>query len=174
MIIFNVLVHFSGALALFSGFFVYAFKKRSHILICKSTSDLLWMINYFIQEKYSAGGVSFVCVCRGIIFYNNIKLSRTLKVFLLYLFMLLTVAVSVVPVILGDESLIALLPMLGSIIAVYAFYQTNALKIRKLGILSSFPWLIYSLLIQNWFSAINSAIQILIGLFKLIYDYNND
>lgn len=159
-----------GFVALAEGLFVYAFKKRQHILICKSTSDFLWMLNYILLGSYSAAMVSLICTCRGLVFYNNDRYKPIVKKVLLFIFLCLTVIPPLIPIICGKENSIALLPIIGSVIAVIGFYQRDAKRVRLLGIIGTAPWLIYTLLVANYFSALNSAVQMTIGITRIIYD----
>ncbi len=157
-----------GAVALIIGFIMYVFKSRGLILIFKGISDLLWASNYLLSEMYVACIVSVICVARSIVFFFRDKRTDKQNTAWLIVFLILVFFSPCYDIFVMKKEAYVLLPAIGSIIAVFAFYQKKASMVRLLGVISSVPWLIYTIVYFNLTATLNSAIQITVGTIMAI------
>ncbi len=167
----EIIAQVLGGIALVIGFLMYIFKSRGLILIFKGISDLLWASNYLLSQMYVACIVSVICVIRSIVFYFRDKRSDKQNTAWLIVFLILVFLSPCYDIFVLKKQAYVLLPAIGSIIAVFAFYQKKPNMVRLLGIISSVPWLIYTIVYFNLTAVLNSGIQITVGLVTLIVVY---
>lgn len=152
-----------GIVALIIAFLIFAFKSRGLILIFKAISDTLWATNYILKGQYVACIVSVICILRGIVFFFRDKRTDKQNTAWLIVFLVLVAFSPAYDIFVLHKPLYILLPSIGSVVAVFAFYQKKASMVRLLGVLGCVPWLIYTIVDWNLMPTLNSGIQILIG-----------
>ena len=152
-----------GIVELIIAFLIFAFKSRGLILIFKAISDTLWATNYILKGQYVACIVSVICILRGIVFFFRDKRTDKQNTAWLIVFLVLVAFSPAYDIFVLHKPLYILLPSIGSVVAVFAFYQKKASMVRLLGVLGCVPWLIYTIVDWNLMPTLNSGIQILIG-----------
>ena len=145
-------------------FFIFSARKRSTILLCKFTGDIVWFFHYLFIGATSGAAMNIVNMLREIIFYNKGKKWATSR-FWLFLF----VALNLISSLLTWEGPLSLLPMLGSSCTVVSFWCTKPLHIRLVAIPGQSLWLLYGILHFSPTSIISNTISLIsigVGLYK--------
>ena len=156
-----------GILLAVVGFFVYFAKTRRGILSAKLILDIGYAIQQSMVGAYTGALINGISVFREIVFYHRDTKKWARPIFWLYFFIALT---GVSPI-LTWAGPISLLPAVGSIAAVIAFYCRNPHHTRLIGLVSLTLWLIYCIVIPNYGVLLTTAIQIISAILGLIRDY---
>ena len=154
-----------GVVGIAMSFFIYIARKRSSILLCKFSSDVIWALHYFLIGAYSGCALNVLAMARETVFYNKHKKWASSR-FWLYLFVGLTLFFGSVITWDGPASL---LPAIGSVCAVISFWCTKPINIRLLAIPAQGLWIIYNVIYLSRPGAISSSLSLLsvfLGLFR--------
>ena len=149
------------------GIYVFYAKTRRRILISKLVCDIGFCIQQILLGAATGALIQAIAACREVVFYHRHSKKWASYRFWLYLF----VALMGLSPILTWAGPISLLPAIGSIVAVFAFYCEQPHHIRILGLLATIPWFVYSVILSNYGIALNTAFQIVSALLGLVRDY---
>ena len=149
-----------GAIATVIGFFIYYSATRERILIFKFVSDALWFLNLLFLGGYTGAILNLIGMCRETVFYNRGKRAFADCPIWLPLFLIVTAISPIHSLVSGNEGLYALLPAVGSMLAVIAFYQKKPSHTRCIGFFSQLLWLIYAIFILNYSSIVCNSVMI--------------
>jgi len=111
--------------------------------------------------------INAIAIGREFVFFHRDKRKWASHKFWLWFFVAI-IGLSPLLTWAGTESL---LPMAGSIVAVFAFYNRNPHTIRKLGIVTHLLWLIYTIIVFNIGGIMTNVIQICAAIYGLIIDH---
>lgn len=150
-----------GVIATVEGFFIYYNSTREKILTFKFISDALWLINLLCLGGYTGAILNLIGMGREVVFYNRDKRKFASSPLWLPLFLVITAISPMVSLISGREGWYAILPALGSMAAVIAFYQRRPAMTRVVGFFSQVLWLIYACFILNYSSIVCNIILII-------------
>lgn len=157
-----------GILGIGMSFFIYIVRKRSSILLCKFTSDVIWAIHYILIGAYTGAALNILAMVRETVFYNKEKKWASSK-FWLYLFCTLTMLSGF----LTWQGPTSLLPAVGSVCAVISFWCTKPINIRLLAAPAQGLWTIYNIVHRSVTGGISSGLSllsVLIGLARDIHE----
>ena len=149
------------------GFFIYYAKTRRGILCAKLVSDIGYTIQQFMIGASTGAIINVIAILREIVFYHRQDKKWASHRFWLYLFIFL-MGIAPICTWIGPVSL---LPAIGSIASVVAFYCAEPRHTRMLAIFSMVPWFIYSYIIPNYGNLLSITIQFIAAVLGLIRDY---
>lgn len=135
LIIGNIL----GYIAVASGLIIFISVKRSRILALKIVSDSLFLIHEVCLALYSGAALHGIAVLRSLIFYQRGRRKWADHPFWLILFILLTL----ISPILTWAGPISLLPAIGSVVCVFAYYVKSTWMLRIFSFVGEGLWLLY-------------------------------
>lgn len=153
-----------GIVAIVEGFFIFLSSKRERILIFKFISDILWVINLFLLGAYTGALLNGIAMGRETVFYNRDKRKWASSWIWLAFFLTVTAISPMYSLISGKEGWYAILPALGSMAAVVAFYSRRPALTRYIGFFANGLWMIYNIICRNVTASISSAILISSGI----------
>ena len=159
-----------GAIAIIEGFMIYFTKSKENILLFKFISDFLWFVNFICTGGWTGAILNLIGMCREAVFSQRGKRKLFSGNIWLWLFLILSVISPTVSLLNGSEGLWSILPALGSVIAVIAFYHNNATYTRIIGLVAQVLWLIYSIGINNFSSAVCNIVLIISAVAGIIRD----
>ncbi len=162
-----------GIITVFIGFLTYIQKTRKNILKVKILTDAISVPQNFLLNATSGGILCAIAVFRGIVFYYKGEKKWASFKFWLYIF----AALMLFSPFISGQGLLGFLPGIGSVLAVFGFYNSNPQVTRLLAGLGTVLWLIYAVIMGNIGSTINSAITIVsvvIGLIKGVINKKNE
>lgn len=149
------------------GIYVFYAKTRRAILISKLVCDIGYCIQQIMLAAPTGALIQGIAAFRETVFYHRSSKKWASYRFWLYLFVVL---MGVSPI-LTWAGPISLLPAIGSIVAVFAFYCEQPYHTRILGLLATIPWFIYSILMTNYGIALTTGFQIVSAVLGLVRDY---
>lgn len=150
-----------GTLGIVISVILYAGKTRTHILVCKLISDVLWFTNYILLGAYTGAVLNLIAIGRESVFYNRGRRKWADSRVWLYVFILLTFLSPAMEFWkIGGFAWIPLLPATGSVLAVISFYSRRPWVMRWFGFGAQIFWISYGILIWNPTAVISSALTI--------------
>ncbi len=155
-----------GIIVAIIGFFTYIPRKRGTILLMKASTDTLGVIQQIIIGAYTGAGITAIAVLRGLVFFNRGRKKWADNKFWLWFFV---IVIGLTPIFTwaGPASL---LPMAGSVIMVFGFYNMNPHYTRIIALLGHGLWLIYTIVVFNIGAIIQNAVYITAAIVGLIMD----
>ncbi len=150
-----------GAVAVAESFLIFLSNKRERILIFKLISDALWVVNLLLVGGYTGALLNVIGVGRGIVFYYRDKKKWASTLLWPILFIAVTAISPVATLISGKEGWYAILPAIGSIVAVISFYSRLPNFTRYTSFLANGLWLIYNIIIRNYSGIVAGVILLL-------------
>ena len=150
-----------GVVAIIEGFFIYYSAKRERMLIFKFISDALWLCNLLLLGGITGAILNVISMLRETVFYFRDKRRFANSIFWPILFMLAAAVSPVLSLVSGKESWYAVLPALGSMVAVLAFYQRRPGLVRLFGSFSQSMWLLYAIFMLNYSSIVCNTVLLL-------------
>ena len=149
------------------GFFIYLAKTRKGILIAKLTCDAGYCIQQLMLGATTGALINCIAIFRDVVFYYRNDKKWAGHRFWLYFF---AVVMGLTPV-LTWMGPVSLLPAVGSVVAVFAFYCQKPQHTRILSLGAMIPWMLYAFLITNYGLMLTTIIQIVSAVLGLIRDY---
>lgn len=147
-------------------FFIYFSRKRNQILAAKLICDALNVVQQAMIGALTGSIINGVAIFREVVFYNRNRKKWASHRFWLYLFIAFMGAAPL----LSWAGYISLLPAVGSIIAVVAFYVDSPKATRAIGLTSQFFWLAYVIFTRNYGAILSNAVLIVSAVAGLIRD----
>lgn len=153
-----------GIVAIIEGFFIFLSSRRERILIFKFISDVLWVVNLLCLGAYTGALLNGIAMGRETVFYNRDKRKWASSWLWLVFFLTVTAISPMYSLISGKEGWYAILPALGSMAAVVAFYSRRPALTRYIGFFANGLWMIYNVICHNVTASISSVILISSGV----------
>ena len=150
-----------GGIAVAESFLIFLSNKRERILIFKLISDALWVVNLILVGGYTGALLNVIGVGRGIVFYYRDKKKWASTLLWPILFIVVTAISPIATLISGREGWYAILPAIGSIVAVISFYSRRPNFTRYTSFLANGLWLVYNILISNYSGIVAGVILLL-------------
>ena len=154
-----------GLAALVLGISIYQTNKRKTMLLLGMTACLLWSVHFFLLGAVTGASMNLIDTGRSFAFYKN-KPTKRNRWILWFFISLVTLAT-----LLTWQGIISILPLSGSVIGSIAYWQKKPKYIRRLGFMTSPPWLVYNV-ISGSYPGI--AVEILKMTSNLIGQYRFD
>ena len=161
----NTAAQILGIIGICLSFFIYIVRRRSSILLCKFTSDVIWEAHYLLIGAYSGAALNILAMARQTVFYNKAKKWASSR-FWLFLFVTLTMLSGF----FTWEGPSSLLPSVGSVCAVISFWCTRPIHIRLLAVPAQALWTVYNILHHSLTGGISSGLSLLSVLIGLTQD----
>ena len=155
-----------GIIGIAVSFFIYIARKRSTILLCKFSCDVIWAAHYFLIGAWSGAALNVLAMARETVFFNKRKKWASSRLWM-YLFAGLTLLSGI----LTWEGPTSLLPAVGSVCAVISFWCTKPVNIRLLAIPAQGLWIIYNVIHRSIPGGISSGLQLLSVMLGLARDF---
>ena len=157
-----------GALGILANCIIYQQKSGKGLLLCKLTSDVLWLLHYLFLGAYSAAAVALIGGFREFAFYKQNKKPKK-NVFYFYLFIAVTVASAVIT----WKGAASLLPALAAIISIVSFWRAVPALSRILAYPVSLLMLSYDLTCGSFVGIINEILTIAATTFAIVCAVRN-
>ena len=162
----NIIATIIGVLATIIFVSSYQLKKRNHIIICNTSSRILYVIQYLLLGAFSGAVLDVVGVFAAMIAQK--KNSPFIKKFFI------PVVIVVNSIIIGAglilyKTPIDILPIVGVIFQIGAFWMTKEKHIRIISLLSCPFWFSYNFISGAYGSClgdVTSFISITVAIFR--------
>ncbi len=143
----EIVAQLFGYMGIFMATLIYLQKTHKRLVFMKFTSDLFWLLHYFLIGAYTGGFISIIALCRSLVFINDDKKWAKSKLWLM-LFIVLGIC-STAFTWAGPKSLLA---MCASITAIISYWQPSPRVSRIL----AFPISIF----MGSYGALNGSIPV--------------
>lgn len=162
-----------GYVAIAESFLIYISKTRRKMVMLKLIDDILWLVSYLLTGAYTGAILCAVGVGREIVFYNRDRSRVCASMLWLPFFIAVTLISPAASMISGAEDAHALLPAIGSVLAVIQFYESSPVVMRRLGFPAQTLWLLYTIYHHNTAGIVGNVILLLsavVGEVRMQYD----
>ena len=122
-------------------------------------ASLLWTVHFFLLGAVTGASMNLIDAGKCFVFYRNKPAKRNR--WMLWFF----ISVAMLATALTWQGIISLLPLSGSALGSVAYWQKKPKYIRRIGFMSSPPWLVYNV-ISGSYPGI--AVEILIMTSNLV------
>ena len=125
-------------------------KEKRSILFMQIFSYIMFTSHYYLLNGLTGAMCNFLCLVAFIIIYIFDKYKFKNKKLLIYSLIPFLVIISLITY----ENIFSLFPIVASIITIASFVSNDENKIRQVGIISVFCWLIYAIVYKSYISII--------------------
>lgn len=163
----NIYAQIFGLIALILLFISYQQKNKQKFLYIQIFANIFYAIQYFLLFALSAMISSIISIIRTVIFHNNEKKGKTNSIFLLLFFELIFIIFGV----FTYNKIYSIIPIFCACLYTFGIWQKNLKIIYVIGIVISFLWGYYSLVVGAYISIISSCVELFastLGLVKII------
>ena len=155
-----------GLLLSVVGFFIFYSKTRRGILTAKLISDVGYLVQQLMIGAVTGALINIIAIFREIVFYKSVDKKWASHRIWLYIFIVLMGAAPI----LTWMGPVSLLPAIGSVVSVIAFYCREPQHTRIIGLAAMMPWFVYCTIIPNYGILLSMSIQLVAAVLGLIRD----
>ena len=166
----ELLGHLCGYIATFGAIFLFLSTKRDRILLCKITTDILWILNMLFLGLYTGFLLNVIHVTSSIVFYYRDKKKWASSPVWCFVFL---AAILISPV-FSWAGWISLIPTLGSFISTIGYYSKSAKLMRFAAFPAQGLWLTYACIEHNTSSMICNIFLLLSAIIGTIRHFSID
>lgn len=148
-----------GVLALLLVIYSYQGKNRIIILDRQLWSSVLFIFHFVLLSAWTGVAMNAIVVARNWIFAKKDTEKWATSVWWVVLF----IALSVGALFFTWEGLVSLLPMSAVIVGIYARWQEKPSQIRFLGLVGTFLWLPYTLIVHSYAGTLTQLV-LMVGI----------
>ena len=139
------------------------FKKKEHILITQIGASICYLIVYVIKGAWSGVCVEILEELKNIIFIKIEKNKKKIPLYVLMIFIILLVSVSI----LFYDGPLSLLPLLINILLFVSTYFKNPKYIRYTMIIAGLLWGIYNIYVEAYIICIGNLLEIVSAIISI-------
>ena len=132
--------------------------KRKVLLLANVVINLLLAASYFCLKGYSGAVCSLICVAVVAVFYFKEKIRKHIWIPILF-----SIAFIVFGIITW-QNLASIIPVIGNIILVIAFWCDNEPTIKSLIAVVAALWIVYNIIIRSYFGIIGQSLSFLFNI----------
>ncbi len=145
-----------GLVAMLVSFVIYQQSNRGRMVFWKLVTDVLWATHFFLIGGLTAALTTAMAISREIVFYNKDK--KWGKSPLWAVLFVLTFAAAAA---LTWEDVFSLLPSCGSIIATFAYWQSDSKRAKILLVPTAICMFVYNLYNCSYAGVANEVITLI-------------
>lgn len=139
------------------------FKKKEHILTTQIGASICYLIVYVIKGAWSGVCVEILEELKNFIFIKIEKNEKKIPLYVLIIFILLLVSVSII----FYDGPLSLMPLLINILLFTSTYFKNPKYIRYTMIIAATLWGIYNIYVGAYIICIGNALEIVSALISI-------
>lgn len=140
--------------------YVGVLKSKKSILIVQTIDLGLFVVSNIILKGFTGAIISFFSAVRNILCYKN-KLNLLAK-------WALTLVMIGMPALIGDLTLMSLLPVSAAILYLWCMNTQDVVKFKGLIVVTLIAWLFYDLYILSYTSALFDFISVAANIVAII------
>ena len=149
----NWLVDGLGILGIITTIIVYQQKTQKRLLIWKLTTDMIWIMHYWLLGAYSAIAITVVAIMRSIVFLNAEHHRWAQSKYWLLVFLAASIALSL----LAWQNAYSALMLFSSVLCIIGYWLGRPFMTRLLSIPSATSSLIYNIVYHSREGVVSSA-----------------
>lgn len=140
------------------------FKKKKHILLSQIGASLCYLIVYVIKGAWSGAAIEVLEELKDISFIQIEKKKKKIPFLVLFVFLSLLVAVSII----FYDGPFSLLPLIINVLLFTSTYFKNPKYIRWTMLFSGILWSIYNLSLGAYIILIGNVLEVISAIISLI------
>lgn len=160
----NIVAQVIGLLAIISYAISPHAKTKKRVLVFHLISSILYALQYFLLNAFSAMITNTVGAVKCYVFYLYEKKGKEIPKSLFWIFMLVILALGI----LTYNNIYSLIPILVSILSLYAVWQNNLKVFRAIVIISSISWIAYNIIVGAYVGVIGNVFQLSSAIIAII------
>lgn len=153
-----------GTLGLISMASSYQQKKKKNFLFFQIFSNLFYGLQYLVLNAYTALITCLISMVRTLIYHRNEQRNKENPISSLIIIELIIIIVGIVTY----NNIYSLLPIFITFIFTYGTWQKNLRTSYKIGMISSFLWIVYNLIVKAYIGMIGAIIELIAGIIGYI------
>ncbi len=160
----DILIQVIGILGLIISVAAFQFKKHSHIVLSKMTSELVFAAQYVLLGAWTAAVLDFISVIRNLLFMKLVKknISTTPVIVVFGLFVIATGFFTF-------DGFVSLLPIGSKLLTTVSYGMKNERLLRIITLPSCIMWIIYNLFVGSIAGILTDTItlgSLLLAMYK--------
>ena len=140
------------------------FKEKRKILITQIGASLCYLIVYVIKGAWSGVAIEILEELKNVIFIKIEKHNKKIPIFVLAIFLLSLVIVSMI----FYDGLFSLLPLAINLLLFTSTYFKNPKAIRYTMLLAGIMWAIYNISISAYIILIGNLLEVISAIISII------
>jgi len=140
------------------------FKKKKHILTTQIGASLCYLIVYVIKGAWSGVFIEILEELKNIIFIKIEKNNKKIPLYILIIFILLLIIVSII----FYDGPLSLLPLLINILLFTSTYFKNPKYIRYTMLIAGLLWAIYNIYVGAYIICVGNVLEIISATISII------
>lgn len=140
------------------------FKEKRKILITQIGASLCYLIVYVIKGAWSGVAIEILEELKNIIFIKIEKHNKKIPIFVLAIFLLSLVIVSII----FYDGLLSLLPLAINLLLFTSTYFKNPKAIRYTMLFAGIMWAIYNISISAYIILIGNILEVISAIISII------
>lgn len=159
-----VLASIIGILAIITWILSIQNKDKKGILIYQVVANILYFIQYYLLNAYSAYLINFITAFRCLGFYLEEKKYDRVSNNSFLFFTILIIIIGI----FTYNGILSLLPIITGLIYMYSVWQNNLNTTRYLFIIAAFIWLYFNLSVGAYINIVGNIFEIISGIVSII------
>lgn len=160
----TIIYYIVSILSIFLYVMSVQFKKKENILLTQIGASMCYLIVYVIKGAWSGVSIEVLEQLKNCIFIKIEKKNKKIPVFILIIFLLLLVGVSIY----FYDGVLSLLPLFINIILFTSTYFKNPKYIRYTMLIAGVLWGIYNIYVGAYIICIGNILEIFSAIISII------
>lgn len=160
----NVIAQVIGLLAIISYAISPHAKTKKRVLVFHLISSILYALQYFLLNAFSAVIANSVGAVKCYAFYLYEKKEKEIPKSLFWIFMLIILVLGA----FTYNNIYSLIPIFSSVLSLYAVWQDNLKVFRVIVIISSISWIMYNIIVGAYIGVIGNMFQLTSAIIAII------
>ncbi len=160
----KIVAQILGLLAIISYAISPHAKTKRRVLVFHLISSILYALQYFLLNAFSAVITNTVGAVKCYIFYLYEKKEKEIPKSLFWIFMLIILALGI----FTYNNIYSLIPILASVLSLYSVWQDNLKVLRIIIIISSSSWIFYNLIVGAYIGVIGNIFQLVSAIIAIV------
>ena len=139
------------------------FKDKKNILITQVFASMCYLIVYVIKGAWSGVSIEVLEELKDVVFLNIEKKKKKIPFYILTIFIILLVTVSII----FYDGVLSLLPLVINILLFVSTYYKNPKYIRWIMLISGFLWGIYNIYVGAYIIVIGNVLEMISAIIAI-------
>jgi len=160
----DITIQVIGFLALAVSLISFQFKKHGQIMLCRTTSELIFALQYILMGEWSGAAMDGISVIRNTLYTRLVKKNRSTTPVIIG-FCIFVVIIGIVTF----KGIISLLPIISKLLTTISYGMKKERLLRLITLPSCIFWIIYNVYVGSAAGALADSmtlISLLIAMYK--------
>lgn len=166
----DITIQAIGFLALAISLISFQFKKHGQIMLCRTTSELIFALQYILMREWSGAAMDGISIVRNTLYTRLVKKNRsTTPVIIGFCFFVVIIGI------VTFKGIISLLPIISKLLTTISYGMKNERLLRLITLPSCIFWIVYNVYVGSAAGALADSltlISLLIAMYK--FDFKKE